>query len=127
MVLGVVEPVQQLFVGGAFVVGTLRDFGCQAFDLGFEPQYLLERLGRLLGERRGVGHAHRLRQVADRTLAVDRHGARRGLHFARDKAQQRRLARAVLAHQADAVLGIYQKRDIVEEGPAAVADRQIIE
>ena len=127
MVLGVVEPVQQLLVGGAFVVGALGDLACQRVDLRLEPQHLFEGFGRLLDERRGVGHAHRLRQVTDRAVAVERHGSRGGLLLARDDTQQRRLARAVLPHQADAVLGVYQKRNIVEEGPAPVAHREIVE
>ena len=60
-------------------------------------------------------------------LAVDRHGARRGLHFARDQAQQRRLARAVAADQTDTVLRIDQKGDVIEEGPAPVAYGKVIE
>ena len=125
-VLRVVQTVQQLLVVGAFVVGALGDLARQALNLGLEAQHLVEGLGRLLDERRGVGHAHRLGQVADRTLAVDRHGTRRGLLLAGDDAQQGRLARAVLAHQTDPVLGIDQKRDIVEEGPAPVAYRKVV-
>ena len=127
VVLRVVEPVQQSLVIGALVVGALGDLAREPFDLGFQTQHFIERLGRLVGQRGGVGHAHGLRQVADRTLAVDRDGTRRGLLLARDDAQERGLARAVLAHQTDAVLGIDQKRNIVEKGPAAVADREVVE
>ena len=126
MVLRVVQPVQELFVGGALVVGALGDLARQGLDLGFEPQHLLEGFGGLLHERRGVGHAHRLRQVADRAVAVERHGARGRLLFARDDAQQRGFAGAVAAHEADAVLGIDQERNIVEEGPAPVTDGEIV-
>ena len=126
-VLRVVQAVQQLLVIGALVVGALGDLAREPPDLGLEAQHLVEGLGRLLDERRRVGHAHRLRQVADRALAVDRHGARRGLHFARDQAQQRRLARAVAADQTDTVLRIDQKGDVVEEGPAPVAYGKVIE
>ena len=127
VVLRVVEPMEQLLVVGALVVGAFGDLARQPLDFGLYAQHLLERLGRLVGQRRGIGHAHGLRQVTDGTLAVDRHGARRGLLLARDDAQQRSLARAVLAHEPDAVLGVYQKRDIVEKGPAAVADRQVVQ
>ncbi len=127
VVLRVVEPMEQLLVVGALVVGAFGDFARQPLDFGLYAQHLLERLGRLVGQGRGIGHAHGLRQVTDGTLAVDRHGARRRLLFARDDAQQRSLARAVLAHEPDAHLGVYQKRDIVEKGPAAVADRQVVQ
>lgn len=60
----------------------------------------------VLHERRGVGYAHRLRQVTDRAVAVERHGARGGLLLARDDAQQRGFAGAVAAHEADAVSGL---------------------
>ena len=126
-VLRVVQAVQQLLVIGALVVGALGDLAREPPDLGLEAQHLVEGLGRLLDECRRIGHAHHLRQVADRALAVDRHGARRGLHFARDQAQQRRLARAVAADQTDTVLRIDQKGDVVEEGPAPVAYGKVIE
>ena len=126
MVLRVVQPVQKQFVGGALVVGALGDLARQGLDLGFEPQHLFESFGGLLHECRGVGHAHRLRQVADRAVAVERHGARGGLLLARDDAQQRGFAGAVAAHEADAVLGIDQERNIVEEGPAPVTDGEIV-
>ncbi len=126
-VLRLVELQEQLRVGFTLVVGALGDLGRQALDLGFEPKHLLERLARLLDERRRVGHAHRLRQVADRAVAVDRHGARRGLLLARNQTQQGRLARTVAPHQADAVLGIYQKGYVVEKGPASVGDGEVVE
>ena len=126
VVLRVVQAVQELFVFGAFVVGALGDLARQTGDLGLQPQHLFEGFGGLLHERRGVGHAHRLRQVTDRAVAVERHGTRRGLLFSRDDAQQRGLARAVLAHQTDAVLGIDQERNIIEEGPAPIADGEVI-
>ncbi len=126
VVLRVVQTVQELFVSGAFVIGAFGDLARQGRDLGLQPQHLIEGFGRLFGQRRGVGHAHRLRQIADRTFAVERHGARRGLLFARDDAQQRGFSRTVAAHETDAVLGIDQKRNIVEEGPAPVADGEIV-
>ena len=121
------QPVQELPVGGALVIGALGDFVRDAPDLGFEPQHFVECLGRLLGQRRGVGHLHLLGQIADRTLAVDRNGSRRGLLLTHDQTQKRRLAGPVPAHQTDAVLGVDQKRDIVEEGPAPVAYRKVVE
>ena len=126
VVLRVVQTVQELFVFGAFVVGALGDLARQGLDLGLEPQHLLEGLGGLLRERRGVRHAHRLRQVSDRAVAVERHGARRGLLFARDDAQERGFARSVLAHQSDAVLRVDQERNIVEKGPAPITDGKVV-
>ena len=126
VVLRVVQTVQELFVFGAFVVGALGDLARQGLDLGLEPQHLLEGLGGLLRERRGVRHAHRLRQVSDRAVAVERHGARRGLLFARDDAQERGFARSVLAHQSDAVLRVDQQRNIVEKGPAPITDGKVV-
>ena len=127
VVLRVVQTVQELFVFGAFVVGALGDLARQGLDPGFEPQHLLEGLGGLFGECRGVRHAHRLRQVADRAVAVERHGARRGLLFARDDAQERGFTCAVPAHQADAVLRVDQERNIVEKGPAPIAYGKVVE
>ena len=127
MVVGVVQAVQQLLVLGRLVVGPFGDFGRQPLDLRLQPQHLLEGFGRLLGQRGRVGHLHLLGQVAHRALAVFGHGARRGLLQPHDQLQQGRLARAVLAHQTDAVLGVDQKRNIVEEGPAPVAYRKIVQ
>ena len=126
MILRVVQAVQELFVFGAFVIGALGDLARQGLDLGLQPQYLFEGFGGLLHECRGVGHAHRLRQVTDRAVAVERHGARRGLLFSRDDAQERGLARSVLAHETDTVLGVDQERNIIEEGPAPIADSEVI-
>lgn len=89
MVLRVVQTMQKLFVSGAFVIGAFGDLARQRGDFRLQPQHLIEGFGRLFGQRRGVGHAHRLRQIADRTFAVQGHMARRGLLFARDDAQQR--------------------------------------
>ena len=126
-VLRIVEPVEQLLVGGTLVVGSFGDFTRERGNLGLEAQHLVEGLGRLLDQRRGVGHAHRLGQIANRAFAVDGHGTRRRLLFTGDDAQQRGFARAVLAHQADTVLGIDEERDIVEEGPAPVAYGKIVQ
>ena len=126
-VLRIVEPVEQLLVGGTLVVGAFGDFTRERGNLGLEAQHLVEGLGRLLDQRRGVGHAHRLGQIANRAFAVDGHGTRRRLLFPGDDAQQRGFARAVLAHQADTVLGIDEERDIVEEGPAPVAYGKIVQ
>ena len=126
VVLRVVQTVQELFVSGAFVIGAFGDLARQGGDLRLQPQHLIEGLGRLFGQRRGVGHAHRLRQIADRTFAVQGYMARRGLLFARNDAQQRGFSRAVAAHQTDAVLRVDQKRDIVEEGPAPVAHSEVV-
>ena len=127
VILCVVQPVQQRFVGGRFVVGALGDFACQGGDFGFERQHLFEGRCRLLDERRRVGDLHLLRQVAHRAFAVFGDRARRRLLLADDEFEQRGFARAVFAHQADAVFGIDQKRDIVEQRPAAVTYREIIE
>ena len=109
VVLRVVQTMQKLFVSGAFVIGAFGDLARQRGDFRLQPQHLIEGFGRLFGQRRGVGHAHRLRQIADRTFAVQGHMARRGLLFARDDAQQRGFSRTVAAHQTDAVLRVDQK------------------
>ena len=127
VILRVVQPVQQRFVGGRFVVGALGDFARQGGDFGFECQHLFEGRCRLLDERRRVGDLHLLRQVAHRAFAVFGDRARRGLLLADDEFEQCGFARAVFAHQTDAVFGIDQKRDIIEQRPAAVTYREIIE
>ncbi len=86
----------------------------------------MKSLGGLLDQRGGVGDLHLLGQVAYRALAVHGHRARSGLLFARDDAQQGGFARAVLAYQTYAILGIYEKRYVVEEGPPSVTYREIV-
>ncbi len=127
LVLCVVEAVEQLLVGGGFVVGALGDFGRQTTDFGLQQQHLVKSLGGLLDQRGGVGDLHLLGQVADRAFAVHGHGARRGLLFAHDQAQERGFARAVLAHQTDAVARVDEKRYVVEKGPAPVAHGEIVQ
>ena len=126
VILRIVQAVQQLRITVAFVVGTLRDLARQVLDLGLEAQHLLERLGGLLDERRRIGHTHGLRQVADRTVAVQGHAARGRLLLARNDAQQRGFARPVPADEADAVFGVYQERYVVEERPAPVTYSKIV-
>ena len=126
VILRIVQAVQQLRITVAFVVGTLCDLVRQVLDFRLQPQHLIEGFGRLFGQRRGVGHAHRLRQIADRTFAVQGHMTRRGLLFARDDAQQRGFTRPVPADEADAVFGVYQERYVVEERPAPVTYSKIV-
>ena len=126
MVLRVVEAMQERFVFGRFVIGALGYLRGQRFYLGFEAQHLVEGLFCLGLQRGGVGHAHLLRQVAYGAFAVHGHGARGGLLLARYDAQQGGLARTVLAHQTYAVLGVYEKRYVVEEGPPSVTYREVV-
>lgn len=57
-----VQPVEQRFVVGRFVVGALGDFAGEAGDFGFELQHFVEGFGRLFDECRSVRYAHLLRR-----------------------------------------------------------------
>jgi hypothetical protein len=126
VVLRVVEAVYERGVFVRLVIGALGDLRGQRLYLGFEAQNLVESLFGLGLQSGGVGHAHLLGQVTYRALAVHGHRARSGLLFARDDAQQGGFARAVLAYQTYAILGIYEKRYVVEEGPPSVTYREIV-
>lgn len=121
-----VQPVEQRFVVGRFVVGALGDFAGEAGDFGFEFQHFVEGFGRLFDECRSVRYTHLLRKVADRAFAVVGDRTRGGLLFAHDQTQQSRFAGAVLTDQADAVLGVDEQGYVVEKRPAAVADGEIV-
>ena len=121
-----VQPVEQRFVVGRFVVGALGDFAGEAGDFGFELQHFVEGFGRLFDECRSVRYAHLLREVADRAFAVVGDRTRGGLLFAHDQTQQSRFTGAVLTDQADAVLGVDEQGYVVEKRPAAIADGEVV-
>ena len=121
-----VQPVEQRFVVGRFVVGALGDFAGEAGDFGFELQHFVEGFGRLFDECRSVRYAHLLREVADRAFAVVGDRTRGRLLFTHDQAQQSRFACTVLTDQADAVLGVDEQGYVVEKRPAAIADGEVV-
>ena len=125
--LCLIQAVQQVGIGLALVILARSHLTGHLLDLGLQAQHLLEGFAGLLDQRRRIVHAHRLRQVADRTIAIDRHGARRRCLLARNQAQQRRLTRAIATHQTDTVLRVDQKRNIIKKGPTAIRHGQIIE
>ena len=123
---GVVEPVEQFFVFGRFVVGAGRNFGRAVFDLLFEGDDFGESLAAFRHQVGIVGHAHLLGQVADGAVFGFGHGARGRRLQARDDFQQGRFAGSVLADQPDALFGIDQERNVAEQVGSAERNGQII-
>ena len=121
-----VQPVEQRFVVGRFVVGALGDFAGETGDFGFELQHFVEGFGRLFDECRSVRYAHLLGEVADRAFAVVGDRTRGGLLVTHDQAQQSRFACTVLTDQADAVLGVDEQGYVIEKRPAAIADGEVV-
>ena len=61
-----------------------------------------------------------LREDGEPHALADLHLTRRGLERASDEVEERRLARAVLAQDAEPVTGADQPRDVVDDGPVAI-------
>ena len=104
-------------------------------QLGLDPQLVQHHVGapglvvpRRLGQGRhqrlvqGQGQQlgrHRLRHMADQEAAPARDAAAVQLDLAEQRLDQRRLAAAVVADQADPVVGMDGEAGILEQGPAA--------
>ena len=125
-VRGIVQPVEQFLVIGTFIIGAHGNLIGEFGYLPFQRDDLGKGSRRLLHETRGIGHLHLLRQVAHRAFAVFGDRARRRLLLADDEFEQRGFARAVFAHQTDAVFGIHEQRYVLKQIPAAETDGQVI-
>ncbi len=106
--------------------------------LGLDPQLVQHHVGapglvvpRRLGQGRhqrlvqGQGQQlgrHRLRHMADQEAAPPRDAAAVQLDLAEQRLDQRRLAAAVVADQADPVVGLDGEAGILEQRPAADLD-----
>ncbi len=81
-----------------------------------------------IGERRRkAGEVRLLRQVAHGGARLDKARAAVGLDQPGGDLEQRRLARAVAAHQADALAGRDRQLDAVEQRRAAERERDVLE
>jgi hypothetical protein len=109
------EAVDQFVVVGGVVVGALGQLVVELLQFGLHVEDVFEGAFSLLQHGAFVAEHHHLGEVADGDFARHRHGARGGLLLARQDFQHGGFARAVLAHQGDAVAGIDDEGDILEE------------
>ena len=125
------EAVLQIAVAREhLVVLGLRDRGVaepilDVVHLGFHGEQIAEGARRFVEERPAAVREAVLREVADRQRRGLEDGARVGLVEARHHLEQRRLAGAVGAAQADAFAVGDLPRDVVEEDPIAERLRQL--
>ena len=108
------------------IVGAFGDLGSQPLQLAFHLIQLAESRQRLFNHRaHSVGH-HLLRQVAHRLARSHHNGAALGLLPSTQDLQQRRLAGAVHAHQANTVVVADVEGDILEKVGPRELDRKVV-
>ena len=109
------EPLHESHVVVALVVGALGEFAFHALHALLQPRCVAERLAGLFLHGGIVGQPHHLRQIAYRGVVRNIDRAARGLLLATQNLQQRRLARAVLAHEGDAVAIVDDETCLAEQ------------